>query len=74
METTPTDEQAITPITETDQCSRDKRKGILLEEDVTDVMNLKPDDLTKPLELKFTENEHLEMSQIRTRQASVSCF
>ena len=32
--------------------STDKGKGILLEEDVTDVMNLKPEDLAKPLELK----------------------
>ena len=32
--------------------SKDKRKGILLEEDVTDVLNLKPEDLTRPLELK----------------------
>ena len=32
--------------------SKDKGKGILLEEDTTDVMNLKPNDLTKPLELR----------------------
>ena len=32
--------------------SKDKGKGILLEEDVTDVMSLKPEDLSKPLELK----------------------
>ena len=38
-------------IQRTDQ-STDKGKGILLEEDVTDVMNLKPEDLAKPLELK----------------------
>ena len=38
--------------TQADQRSRDKGKGILLEEDVTDVMNLKPQDLAKPLELK----------------------
>ena len=43
---------AIASDTQTTDRSRDKGKGILLEEDVTDVTNLKPEDLTKPLELK----------------------
>ena len=45
---------AITLVTSTptDQRSKDKGKGILLEDDETDVMNLKPQDLAKPLELK----------------------
>lgn len=37
---------------EDDQRSRDKGKTILVEGDVVNVMNLKPQDLTKPLELK----------------------
>lgn len=54
MESDPTINKAITPPTDTqsDQHSKDKGKGILLEEDVTEVMNLKPQDLARPLELK----------------------
>ena len=51
---TPTiDEVSVTTShTQTPDRSKDKGKGILLEEDVTDVMNLKPEDLARPLELK----------------------
>ena len=53
-DTTPTGSQATATVsqTQTPDRSKDKGKGILLEEDVTDVMNLKPDNLTSPLELK----------------------
>ena len=54
MESEQKTSDAITLVanTGTDQRSEDKEKGILLEEDETDVMNLKPQDLAKPLELK----------------------
>ncbi|PWA48597.1 hypothetical protein CTI12_AA489050 [Artemisia annua] len=54
MEAPPIAGTGMTPPsdTQTDQRPIDKGKGILVEEDVTNVMNLKPQDLTKPLELK----------------------
>ncbi|PWA67128.1 nucleic acid-binding, OB-fold protein [Artemisia annua] len=43
--TTPSDTHSV-------QQSKDKGKGILVEEDIVDIMNLKPSDMNKPLELK----------------------
>ena len=48
VESSPTSEQAITPVVERGERSVDKGKGILIEEDVTDVTTMKPEDTTKP--------------------------
>ncbi|PWA53637.1 nucleic acid-binding, OB-fold protein [Artemisia annua] len=57
---------------------RDKGKGILLQEDVVNLMDLKPDDLTKPLEIQggaIQANVQLwDMRQFDAKLQVNSCY